>query len=414
MTRSESRQEQKPLAEGMAGLRVNNTFLEVTEDPAQDLSKEPCQRAARRGKTAPPPLFAAGQEEGLPLIRSKPPRVSFMDDGDEVEECQAEAGCWPGEAESPVQTPTVLHGNAVPWVLETPAHTPTSPVMPRLADGDDGDDTPRPKVGKKQELQWPAPYRLPVDIESCCGNVLKRMLTAVEQSMQDACMAPKSQPSLSRQQLQEACAPFLEQMVNLVFEGCEDQMQRRLSSSASHTTANTGSSSQDLSGTSSLELCSTDTTLPTYASVTTRPLQETSPQPARPAEKQDPLRLAVPLMISREFVNSPQESAAEDEAEDYTSSMELQGGGSMELMGHMKSAMVCRHWKSKGWCKLGENCKFQHPDHKRGVGQTRKRGGAAHRAAERRNCTLALDTSIPVTVPTGMPLWVQPEVSSTD
>jgi hypothetical protein len=32
-----------------------------------------------------------------------------------------------------------------------------------------------------------------------------------------------------------------------------------------------------------------------------------------------------------------------------------------------KSTMVCRHWKSKGWCRLGSNCKFQHPDHKRGV-----------------------------------------------
>merc|ERR1719502_1316402 len=29
--------------------------------------------------------------------------------------------------------------------------------------------------------------------------------------------------------------------------------------------------------------------------------------------------------------------------------------------------MVCRHWKSKGWCRLGSSCKFQHPEHKRGV-----------------------------------------------
>jgi len=30
-------------------------------------------------------------------------------------------------------------------------------------------------------------------------------------------------------------------------------------------------------------------------------------------------------------------------------------------------AMVCRHWKSKGWCRLESNCKFLHPEHKRGV-----------------------------------------------
>merc|ERR1712118_308403 len=32
-----------------------------------------------------------------------------------------------------------------------------------------------------------------------------------------------------------------------------------------------------------------------------------------------------------------------------------------------KSTMVCRHWKSKGWCRLEENCKFLHPENKKGV-----------------------------------------------
>jgi len=32
-----------------------------------------------------------------------------------------------------------------------------------------------------------------------------------------------------------------------------------------------------------------------------------------------------------------------------------------------KSTMVCRHWKSKGWCRLEENCKFLHPECKKGV-----------------------------------------------
>jgi len=33
-----------------------------------------------------------------------------------------------------------------------------------------------------------------------------------------------------------------------------------------------------------------------------------------------------------------------------------------------KSHMVCRHWKTKGWCKYQASCKFLHPEHKRGVG----------------------------------------------
>merc|ERR1719324_965081 len=32
-----------------------------------------------------------------------------------------------------------------------------------------------------------------------------------------------------------------------------------------------------------------------------------------------------------------------------------------------KSTMVCRHWKSKGWCRLESNCRFLHPENKRGV-----------------------------------------------
>lgn len=29
--------------------------------------------------------------------------------------------------------------------------------------------------------------------------------------------------------------------------------------------------------------------------------------------------------------------------------------------------MVCRHWKTKGWCRMESNCKFLHPEHKRGI-----------------------------------------------
>jgi len=32
-----------------------------------------------------------------------------------------------------------------------------------------------------------------------------------------------------------------------------------------------------------------------------------------------------------------------------------------------KSIMVCRHWKSKGFCRLESKCKFLHPEHKCGI-----------------------------------------------
>lgn len=37
--------------------------------------------------------------------------------------------------------------------------------------------------------------------------------------------------------------------------------------------------------------------------------------------------------------------------------------------GEQQGVPICRHWHSKGWCRLGDGCKFAHPDHVRGIGQ---------------------------------------------
>merc|ERR1719405_287702 len=56
----------------------------------------------------------------------------------------------------------------------------------------------------------------------------------------------------------------------------------------------------------------------------------------------------------------------------FSSSQDMEPGSDSE-----KSNMVCRHWKSKGWCRMESNCKFLHPEHKRGVAapNTGSRGG---------------------------------------
>jgi len=41
-----------------------------------------------------------------------------------------------------------------------------------------------------------------------------------------------------------------------------------------------------------------------------------------------------------------------------------------------RSVMVCRHWKSKGWCRLESKCKFLHPEHKCGVSAPRGTSGS--------------------------------------
>lgn len=40
--------------------------------------------------------------------------------------------------------------------------------------------------------------------------------------------------------------------------------------------------------------------------------------------------------------------------------------------------MVCRHWKSKGWCRLEDKCKFSHPAHKRGIRSINGASGEAN------------------------------------
>jgi len=47
-----------------------------------------------------------------------------------------------------------------------------------------------------------------------------------------------------------------------------------------------------------------------------------------------------------------------------------------------KSIMVCRHWKSKGWCRLEDKCKFLHPDHKRGGVPARSKGNGVGSKAD--------------------------------
>lgn len=52
-----------------------------------------------------------------------------------------------------------------------------------------------------------------------------------------------------------------------------------------------------------------------------------------------------------------------------------------------KSTPVCRHWKSKGWCRLSESCKFMHPEQKRGTGALPKKKSSR----SRREASASLD-----------------------
>jgi len=40
-----------------------------------------------------------------------------------------------------------------------------------------------------------------------------------------------------------------------------------------------------------------------------------------------------------------------------------------------KNIMVCKHWKSKGWCRLESKCKFLHLEHKCGISASKALSG---------------------------------------
>jgi len=46
-----------------------------------------------------------------------------------------------------------------------------------------------------------------------------------------------------------------------------------------------------------------------------------------------------------------------------------------------KNIMVCRHWKGKGFCRMGDECRFLHPKHKRGVGSANALEGGSTNSA---------------------------------
>jgi len=62
--------------------------------------------------------------------------------------------------------------------------------------------------------------------------------------------------------------------------------------------------------------------------------------------------------------------------------LEKQVNAALEGQEKQVTVMVCRHWKSKGWCRLGDECKFAHPEHKCGVGAPAAKGAANSGAAK--------------------------------
>jgi len=154
------------------------------------------------------------------------------------------------------------------------------------------------------------------------------------------CQHEVAMPVDTREQLRSVCEPFFEEMLTAMQHGLHTQMHPG-SKLAEITEAMACMASK----------CFQSSFQPMSCSITQASIYE---------ESTGDESGAFACLLSGP--SSGGESADELEAKSLSSVRDLDQGSDSE-----KNTMVCRHWKSKGWCKLEDNCKFLHPEHKRGI-----------------------------------------------
>lgn len=158
------------------------------------------------------------------------------------------------------------------------------------------------------------------------------------------------EPVLSREQLRAACEPYFEQMLIVIEQSVQSKVRvdSELAKVAEAMANAAGSSFQS----SFLSM--------SFPSQYDRMLDEVSTEAGGSGAFS--CLLSTPSTSRRESIDALDVKSVEL----FSSSQDMEPGSDSE-----KSNMVCRHWKSKGWCRMESNCKFLHPEHKRGIVSTR-------------------------------------------
>lgn len=163
------------------------------------------------------------------------------------------------------------------------------------------------------------------------------------------------QPLVSRELLKTACEPFFEQMLTAVQEAVEQQMRSQFQA---QTQMHQQGHVQSFDSIGELKCQRTSMHFPQA--------RQLDPLPDEESTDVEELSGAFASLLSG--------PTSEDEGSDgvlESSWKPLPETSGTEEAEHAadceKSTMVCRHWKSKGWCRLESNCKFLHPENKRGV-----------------------------------------------
>jgi len=155
-------------------------------------------------------------------------------------------------------------------------------------------------------------------------------------------------PMISRELLRTVCEPFFEQMLTALQQTLHEQMmvQQQVPDSTTQPMksafANPGFVQQWTCLEPTLDEESTEADdLGAFASLLSGSVSE--------ADTKSPETDAVaPLSLEYALPEVPEQSSDLDQDAE-------------------KNQMVCRHWKTKGWCRMESNCKFLHPAEKCGI-----------------------------------------------
>jgi len=273
-------------------------------------------------------------------------------------------------------TPSVLYGGLSPWA-ETPA---TSRVQRQQRQ--------QPAFFLEEGIGGPADPLVP-------GQVFQISRSSQsDASLSSSCSAetapsanlPEVQALLSKDFLRKVCAPLFEEMVDAVQQALEVQVKTSgVPGNPEALARSFAAANQPCISLAEALRCQDESATSAGASTSTASsvsFTDTEASSTPPCPK--PVALVLPGTETRRSSSSASCCSNEDEAIASPSAPEVTQSGTAAVAAAegscvaeqqaaqgipvKRSTMVCHHWKSKGWCRLGTDCKFMHPEHKRGVG----------------------------------------------
>jgi hypothetical protein len=164
-------------------------------------------------------------------------------------------------------------------------------------------------------------------------------------------MSGAQEPTISREFLRSVCEPFFEQMLDALQHALEQQQRQR---------------QEEQAHAQGVAQC--PSRLPMrHLELSRLPMRHLDPMPDEESTDIEEFGAFASLLSGPSSEDEKSSSALPRYSEASFAPIRLTKEESDPNSDPEKSAMVCRHWKTKGWCKMGSNCKFQHPEHKRGV-----------------------------------------------